>query len=78
MMDEKWGASDVAEGIDYPRTPARFRTRNMAFRLTIFTVVVLAITYGESSAQVIIIVSNLRSHASVPSNIIIKMYERHF
>jgi hypothetical protein len=40
MSDGKWGASDVAEGVDYPRTSARFRTRNMTFRLTIFTVVV--------------------------------------
>jgi len=42
MMDGKWGAIDVAEGIDYPRTSVRFLTRNMAFRLTIFTVVVRA------------------------------------
>ena len=42
MMDGKWDAIDVAEGVDYPRTSARFRTRNMAFRLTIFTVVVRA------------------------------------
>jgi hypothetical protein len=42
MLDGKWGASDVAEGVDYPRTAARFRTRNMTFRLTIFTVVVRA------------------------------------
>jgi hypothetical protein len=42
MSDGKWGANDVAEGVDYPRTLARFRTRNMTFRLTIFTVVVRA------------------------------------
>jgi len=42
MLGGKWGASDVAEGVDYPRTLARFRTRNMTFRLTIFTVVVRA------------------------------------
>jgi hypothetical protein len=42
MMDGKWGANDVAEGVDYPRTSARFRIRNMTFRLTIFTVVVRA------------------------------------
>jgi len=36
------GANDVAEGVDYPRTLARFRTRTFAFRLTIFTVVVWA------------------------------------
>ena len=41
-MDGKWGANDVAEGVDYPQTSIRFRTRNMAFRLTIFTVVVRA------------------------------------
>jgi len=41
-MDGKWGAIEVAEGVDYPRTSARFRTRNMTFRLTIFTVVVRA------------------------------------
>ena len=42
MMDGKWGANDVAEGVDYPQTLARFRKRNMTFRLTIFTVVVRA------------------------------------
>jgi hypothetical protein len=42
MLDGKWGASDVAEGVDYPQTSARFRKRNMTFRLTIFTVVVRA------------------------------------
>jgi len=42
MLDGKWGASHVAEGVDYPRTLARFRTRNMTFRLTMFTVVVPA------------------------------------
>jgi hypothetical protein len=41
-MDGKWGANDVAEGVDYPRTWTRFRTRNMTFSLTIFTVVVRA------------------------------------
>jgi hypothetical protein len=41
-MDGKWGANDVAEGLDYPQTSARFLTRNMTFRLTIFTVVVRA------------------------------------
>jgi hypothetical protein len=39
MMDGKWGANDVAEGVDYPRTAAGFLTRNMTFRLKIFTVV---------------------------------------
>jgi hypothetical protein len=42
-MDGKWGANDVAEGVDYPQTSARFRTRNMTFRLTIFAVVVRVI-----------------------------------
>jgi hypothetical protein len=45
MLDGKWGASDVAEGVDYLRTAARLRTRNMTFRLTIFTVVVRARCY---------------------------------
>ena len=39
-MNEKWGAIDVAEGIDYPRTSSGFCTGNIAFRLIIFTVVV--------------------------------------
>jgi hypothetical protein len=40
MMDGKWGANDVAEGIDYPRTATGLLKRNITFRLTIFTVVV--------------------------------------
>ena len=52
MMDGKWGASDVAEEVDYPQTSARFRTRNMAFRLTIFTVVVRAMGYLDFPSAV--------------------------
>ena len=52
MSDGKWGANDVAEGVDYPRILARFRTRNMTFRLTIFTVVVQIIKHFSDSTAV--------------------------
>ena len=45
MMDGKWDAIDVAEGVDYPRTSSGFRKGNIAFRLIIFTVVVRSMSY---------------------------------
>jgi len=51
MMDWKWGANDVAEGVDYPQTSARFRTRNMTFRLEMLTLIVRAMLAYSSKVS---------------------------